>query len=316
VVGEVLDMAISQTIKQAFPKETLRHSDSGKKLIQFEKSDFADGLFNFLQIHPSTRVCFGALVKADFVSDEKVPDKLISLLKNSETSLLFEAKCKCGVSIEKPHVYDLLEMNFPRTLSCAKCKQKNFLEGADYNKCYQIDIKDFNKIFYKGHSSVFSISPIKECFFCGNLKIIEGSRKFNVVCPKCHNLAYISMQIFPFAELKNLVKEKQGYWFEWYVWRLLKKYSTAVGVLFNNKFEADIVVVNNKKKIFIECKDSTSEELSHLHEIKKKFDHYLLISTGNYKKACRDNAKEILGRKFQYISPDKIEKIEEIISKL
>ena len=53
-----------------------------------------------------------------------------------------------------------------------------------------------------------------------------------------------------------------------------------------------------------------------LHEIKKDFEYYVLVSTSNYKTAHIENAKKILKKKFYHVTPDKIERISDIIEQL
>ena len=187
----------------------------------------------------------------------------------------------------------------------------------NYVPHYDLDLKDLLKAFYLGDDSVFTISPIKECFECNNQIVEESSKKLSLKCKDCSKLAYVSMQVFPNKEIKELLKDRQGYWLEWYVWRLLKdKYVVEIGVMVNKKYEADLVVIHNKKKIFIECKDTSDTALMNLHEIKKDFDYFILVSTCNYKAAHKENAKKILGKKFYYVTPDKIERISQIIGEL
>ena len=185
----------------------------------------------------------------------------------------------------------------------------------DYNPYNDVDLKDLLKAFYPGNNRVFTISLIKECFECGNQTVEDSSKELSLKCEKCSKLVYISMQIFPYDEsLENFLKERQGYWLEWYIFRLLKdKFILEPGVKINDEYEADLIVIQNKKKIFIECKDTSDSPLINLYDIKKNFDCYILVSTGNYRKAYLENVKHIFKKKFSHITPDKIESITEII---
>ena len=311
-------MSINPKVSSFFTKGHLKRSESGKKILTYEKSKSATNLFKFISFHPSIRASFNAMVKADFISLEKALSYLTNLLEQTKTSLVYEAKCSCGNILEKPHIYTLSDFKFPKSISCPKCKQLNNLKFDDYNPCSQIDLKDLLKALYKGDSDVFSISPIKECFVCGHQSIENSSKKLSLKCSKCSKLSYVSMQVFvSYEELNELLKEKQGYWLEWYLWKILKeKFDSEVGIMVNKKYEADLIINNNKKKIFVECKDTADSPLMNLHDIKKDFDYYILVSTFNYKKAHLDNAKKTLKKKFHHITSDKIEWICKFIEDL
>lgn len=310
-------MSINPQVSSLFPKLNLKRSDSGGKILTYEKSKSANSLFDFISSHPSIRASFNSMVKADFASLEKATSYLPNLLKQSETSLLYEAKCPCEQILERPHIYSLRKTKFPKSITCINCKKVNNLKLSNYTPYYDVDLKDLLKAFYLGNELVFTISPIKECFECGNQTVEESSKKLSLKCKDCSKLAYVSMQVFPNNEIKELLKERQGYWLEWYVWRLLKdKFITDIGVTINKKYEADLIVVDKNKKIFIECKDTSDSALVNLHEAKKDFDYFVFISTYNYKNVHIENAKKILKKKFCFVIPNKIEEIAKIITEL
>lgn len=309
-------MSITPQVKSSFPKFDLKRSSSGERVLTYEKSKCANNLFKFISSHPAIRASFNSMVKADFASLEKATSYLPNFLKQSETSLLYEAKCSCEQILERPHIYNLQKTKFPKSITCINCKKVNNLMIGDYSPYYDIDLKDLLKVFYLGDKSVFTISPIKECFKCGT-QTVESSNKLSLKCKDCSKLAYISMQVFPNKEIKELLKDRQGYWLEWYIWRLLRdKYAVEIGITINKKYEADLIVIHNNNRIFIECKDTSDSALMSLHEIKKDFDYFIFVTTCNYKNAHLDNAKKILKKKFYYVTPNRIEKISEIIGEL
>ena len=226
-------MSINPQISSFFPKFELKHSNAGEKIITYEKSKSANDLFEFIRFHPSIRASFNSMVKADF-SLEKASSYLPNLLKQSEASLLYETKCSCGQMLERSHIYDLKKTKFPKPISCHNCKKVNNLNLNDYTLCYDVDLKDILKAFYLGNKSVFTIYPIKECFECRKQNVEDSTKKISMMCKECSKLAYLSMQVSWNEDLKELLKERQGHWLEWYVWRLLKdKYVSDVGILIN-----------------------------------------------------------------------------------
>ncbi len=325
VAGEALEMDIHHKIASQFPNLKLKRSESGKIILKFDKSESSDKLFKFLSFHPSIRVAFNSMIKAEFISVEKALPYLQGLLQNAKTSFVFEANCSiCNNILDRPHIYNLFDEDItkPKSITCSKCKKVNNLKIADYNPNMNIDLKDLLKSLYRGEGNGFSIAPVKECFECGHQSIeeIPNSGRINLYCEECDSLAYLSAQVFPHQDLNILVKDKQGYWFEWFLWRLLKEeFSSDVGLLIEgkSKYDADIIVIKNGKKILIECKDTDDDSfIKKLHQIKKDFDYYLLISTCKIHVDSIRTAQNILKKKFKVVSSDKIEKINEIIKKI
>lgn len=310
-------MIVNPQITSFFPKLKLKRSESGKKVLLYEKSKSANSFFDFVSFHPSIRAAFNSMVKAEFISLERGSKHLRKLLEHSKTSLVYEAKCDCGQLIERPHIYDLLKTNFPKSMTCIKCGRVKNLTFEDHKPFYEIESKNLLKALFVGNKTAFTISPMVECFEC-NVQVVKNEpEELNLICDKCGKPTYISMQVFPYAELDDLLKDRHGYWLEWFVWRLLKeKHTLEVGVKVGNKYESDLIIIHNGKKIFVECKDASDSPLLNLHNIKKDFDYYLLISTSIYKKAHLDGARELLNEKFHYVTPDKIENISGIIDKL
>ena len=309
-------MTISKKLTSFFT-EKLKRSESGKRIIKFEKSISSNDVFRFMSLHPSVRVAFNSFLKTQFENSEKAIEPLKNLLEQSKTSLVFEAKCTCGNFLSNHHVYGFLDEKFPKKIRCPICKKNTSLKREDFKPTFDICLKDFFETFFRGQPNIFTISPIKECFNCGSFEIISSDKKLNSFCSNCKQLIYISMQILPCDDLKEFIKDGQGYWLEWYVWKLLKeRYVCDVGIKIGNMPEADLILIKGSKKIFIECKDRSDDPLINLQDIKKEFDYYILISTKKYKESYVKSAKHILKKKFVLIAPNEIEKVNEIIEGL
>ncbi len=320
-------MKISPEIASRITGRKIVRSHPGKLIKDYDKSLLAEDLFRFLLIHSSIRVLFNALIKVEFVSVEKALMPISSLLKNARTALTYVAHCSCSNILEKPHVLDLIEdfnKQESKRITCSKCEKRNELSIENYKAVEFVDVKHLLKPFFHAQKGIFSIALLKECLVCGNQTIEDTMDKKNLkvdlLCNQCDSLTYLSVQVFAHPELNNFIKGAQGYWLEWYVWRIVKEeYSCEVGVKIKKEdiVEVDVVAVVNNKTVFLECKDTHEEDfLKKLHIVNKICDYFVLVSTCSVNNTCLKAAKEILGEKFIYIESYKIENINEIMRQL
>lgn len=296
---------------------SIARSESGKKVIEFEKDPIANDFWDYMSAHSSIRTVFNAFIKSRELESHNSLERLSKFLEEAETSFVFGAYCKntnkpCQIILDRPN---LLESNFKLPIkhrtTCPTCKFRNTFSKEDYKPIFKLEFRDIVKFFLKGcKKNVFRIAYSVSCYFCNKDAPFDEKIPTIKRCSKCKNISYLSTQFILNPEIENLIKDTHGYWLEWFVWKLTKgRLKSEIGLLIekeNKKIECDIVLWNGKL-IVIECKDTTDESfISKLTSLNKFADYFVLVSTVKLRKDTLETARDILKQKFIYVKPSDI----------
>lgn len=296
----------------------LKRSNAGKIILNFESSETSNNLFKFLKFHLSMRLILSALIKSRFDLDDAW-EKLNKIIEKQKISFMKSATChSCNELIETLHILDD-KTHLTHSISCPHCSTKNILSSKDYIYVINPYFENFIRVLlYCCKLKILSQNYVYNCFKCGSIFATKENEKLKSICPKCKEYLYLSTQFFPlYEEFENLTKDENGYWLDWYVWRLLdKKGEIGVEVISDkNHFECDIIKLIRNKRVIIECKDTNNDDhfLSKLASIKKVCDFYVLVSSVEIKQDTINTIEEIMDSKFIYIEPKQIENIQKIL---
>lgn len=313
----------SNYISEFEPHIKLLRSEAGKKIISFEESDASNKLFNYLSSHQSIRIVFSSLIKSGFFEFPEIDvvwEKLSEQFKENNISLVYQLKCrKCEHILEKFHVLDKKKIEIKYNY-CSECKHRNKIIESDFIPDFELNLDDFLRILLYGcKMEVLTPVHLFVCLKCS--KTVQIKSKLKDICPNCKNYRYLTSVFAPFyEELQDFVKSKQGYWLEWYIWKLLKK-KYEIGINMKTKesfFECDILVLKESKKIIIECKDTNNDNhfINKLSYINKIADKYIFVTTQTPNKDLLNTMQEIFKEKLVVLKSKEIENIQNIIDKL
>lgn len=326
---KILSESISDFVDEKGYK--LKNNRNSTKLIgNFEKSQFSGVLWNFLRIHPSCRVFFNSIIKGQEKKIEPIiiEENLKKLLKVAKTSPIYIATCKCGAILDRPNIY---ENNFHlpenKEITCHSCRKKNVIKSKDYVITFEINIDDLTKSLNKAKElKIFSTSIMLECIYCNSpYESIEDIHNVDLECPDCKNPRFVK-PIYLFSDdsdIWDFLKEGQGYWLEWYVWKQLQGYEALHSKILENKttksqIDVDVCLIKNGQLIIFECKDTSElkDILPNLRYLKKISSKYVLVTTRDVNKKQLAQIKHELGEKFTHITSSKIDNISQSVEKI
>lgn len=303
-------------------------SKNGKMIKKFDSSDTSRLLLKFLRPHPSCRVVFNAMVKAGFVNLSDILTRLKDLSKDSQTSFIVSSKCqKCGNVLDVPNLVDSNFKVREKQISCPICWTRNSLNSARYAPFFETFSKEqLIRVLKRGEGIGLLTKYVTiECPFCGFTKELlqEDMTNTNLRCQSCGDICETLLHYIPAhpESIKLLTNDNQGYWLEWYVWKLLSDVFSAEPDLIlsknNQTIEADVVCLVKNRIFIVECKDTgdIKDFLEALPVMGKMADKVFLISTRNIRPRTLVPAKSILGKRFLYVPPKNLENISRIIKR-
>lgn len=299
---------------------TVKLSPSNKITKNFDKNDLAQKLQDFLLLHPSCIAVFDAYVKSGEYSLNDIASKIKNLLKEMDTSFIFLAECSCGNILDAPNI---ATENFlipsDKKVTCHSCGKEKTLQESDYYPDFQFKTRDCVKEIYKvlmvaKEKGLFDIAIQKECYTCGQSEgVREGDeKKVDLICSKCGKISNVVSSFIPKEPLEKLIRDRQGYWLEWFIYRLLKNEDSEVGVEIREKeglkYEADIALYKDSKIILISCKDSDAEKNDiKLELIKDVADKFIIVTTkDNSSSPIVLASKKAFGDNFSLINSNNI----------
>ncbi|HPD75600.1 MAG TPA: hypothetical protein PKZ65_06035 [Methanoregulaceae archaeon] len=301
---------------------TTKKSNTYETIEAFHKTKISKNLFDFLQIHPSFRVLFRAIIKTgeQAVDPDLIYSKMIDQFGKLDTSIIYSVGCNTC----KKDIYSLnvAEKNFRisvnDTLHCASCRRTIYNKSIQFHPVYEISKSDLirylNAISEK--SGLFLSNIALSCIHCENtFNSIEDISNVDLKCPTCGNTRYVIPIYFLEDEINKLIVNKHGYWFEWYIWRKLEKFNPEHSLLLakgKSKFDVDVCLLRENRIIAIECKDTSQIDdiFKNVRCINETIDKYILIATENVNQDKLDNLEKQLTCDFTYIEPKKIENVE------
>jgi hypothetical protein len=238
-------------------------SGSFKKIFEFDSTKEADLLFSFLKLHPSFRVVFNSLVKSEYLTLDDIINKGEKLLIHSETSYVYSGYCECGAILNTPNIVDYqYELPDGVQIQCNKCRGKISIGIVNYKPITRPTKNDLFKVL--NHAILFELfepANTLECINCVHLYEIPDTTKTNLICPKCENIMNVNTVYTPVKPLMEFIKDKQGYWLEWYIWRQLKDFHPEYGKEIKKDdevlFDFDVSFLKEGRLIVIECKDTS-----------------------------------------------------------
>jgi len=306
-----------------------KKSNTYELLEEFNKTKISRNLFNFLQIHPSFRILFRAIIKTgeQAVDPDLIYSKMIEQFSKLDTSIIYSVQCNTC----KKDIYSLniAEKNFKigvnDALHCASCRRTIYPKSIQFHPVFDVSKNDLirylNSISEK--SGLFLSNITLSCVHCENtFNTIEDISKVNLECPTCNNTRYVIPIYFLEDEIKKLISNKHGYWFEWYIWKKLEKMNPAHSILLTNetnkskKYDIDVCLLKNNQIIAIECKDTSQIDdiFKNIAYINETVDKFVLISTENVNQDKLDLLESQLTSEFCYIEPKKIDALENEIA--
>lgn len=303
---------------------TIKNGDSQKIIKNFENSKFSDLLWDFFRIHPSNRVLFNSIVKTGnpLINPQDLQEKLNNLYKYAKTSSIYYAKCRCGALLDRPNIIEnSYSLPQDKEIYCTSCGVKHNLIENNYFPLHSITVTDIIKLLNKLKASkIFSQILYLQCIYCTHPnETVSDSHNIDIECPNCKNNRILN-QNFINIGCHDLIKDKQGYWLEWYAWRQLESYNAVNSKKFSEietkfEFEVDVCFVYNDELILIECKDTTDlrDSLVNLHLINKIASKYFLITTMDINPKHISQFRTDLGDKFIHISSKDVDNILKIV---
>lgn len=315
---------LNNKIQKALDKRQLKLVFAGNRNIisDFIEDKSSDQVFKFLTVHKSWRVLFNAIVKSDWLDTSSIRKAFNELSKESNCSIVYEATCNCGAISDTPVITKKIsEGDFKKTITCKKCGEIN-LDFSKYKPIFDVSESSIFKVLRIGKKMDFLVDNITAfCFNCQKTSTFTPSKnKLN--CEKCGEPRNITVGFYPTSiELENLVKDKQGYWLEWYVYELLrKKFQAEYGLVYkedNSTTNIDILCLKNDELWAIECKDTSdvTNFIINAQTLNKIVDKICLVSTKIISEKSFNTIKQLLNDRFVYVSPENVEKIPEIIAK-
>lgn len=305
----------------------VKNGNSHKIIRRFERNWSSDFWWEFLKLHPSYRVLFNTIIKSGnpLVDPSVIHEKIRMLYQISKTSSVYISKCHCGGYLDRRYIFlDNFALPIDKEISCPHCSVVHKLHANNYEPFYEITFNDLLKLFNKLTELKYFLNfVLLQCIYCDapNLAEMVGSEKVDLRCNKCHNVRLLNQNYLPLVD-SNLIKEKQGYWFEWYVWRQLKDFNALYSKLATEKstgfeFDIDVCLMQNDELVIFECKDSkdVQDTLANLHLIDKIASKFFLVSTHDINKKQLAQMKSTLGEKFYYISPPSVDTLGEVFQK-
>ncbi|MFA4878101.1 MAG: hypothetical protein WC586_11880 [Methanoregula sp.] len=308
----------------------VKKSSSAKIIEKFEKGPVANALYEYLILHPSCRVFFNTLRKDPndfFIDPMTFLTDFQQMLKISDTSFIYIANCICGAPLDKSNITNN-DFNFPlnKQITCHKCDTTNNITENSYKPFFEIKPNDFLKFINLAYESgLFLFNNALECIYCNEFELLDDPKAINLECPICNHIRYVLPKYILDLTLDEIVKERQGYWLEWYVWRQLREFNSTLGkVLITNEdedeiaFEVDGIIIENSQCILIECKDTGTieETLPNLPFINEFADKWVLVATKNIKNSEITKARRILKNKFVYVRPNDADNVGVIIQNI
>jgi hypothetical protein len=311
----------------------VKKSASAKTIEKFETDPTSESLYKYLRVHPSCRVLFNSLSISPndfFIDPSFFLEYFKKMLELSNTSFIYIAKCKCGAPLDKANI-STSAFVFPsdKQITCNMCDLKNDINNTSYEPYFEIKLNDFLKFINLAYEyGLFFSNNVIECIYCNEFELLDNEgedqnpKSVNLVCPKCKNIRYVLPKYILDLTLYETVKDKQGYWLEWYVWKQLRELNSTLGrVLITSEetdqisFEVDGILINNNQCFVLECKDTGSigDTLPNLHFINEFADKWILISTKEIKESELKKAKRILKDKFVYIPPKDVDNVNSIV---
>jgi hypothetical protein len=302
----------------------VKNGSSHKFIQSFIKSWKADNLFGFLKLHPSNRAFFNSVVKSGnvLIDPSSIHEKLRQFYEISKTSSVYVSKCSCGAYLDRRYLFlDNFELPSEKQVSCPNCSRVHILHKTDYEPVYDITFNDLIKLLNKNVDFyMFLKLMLLECIYCNSPdEGVTNPEKVNLLCKNCHQIRVFKQNYYS-SSYSDLIVNKQGYWFEWYVWRQLKDmdaiYSQQITEKSTNfEFDVDVCLMRNGELLIIECKDTkdVQDTLANLHLINKVASKFFLVSTQDINKKQLAQIKSTLGEKFTYIPPKDADNINFIV---
>jgi Zn finger protein HypA/HybF involved in hydrogenase expression len=313
---------LNKEIKAALQSRSIsaKISNAGKIVRKFDSSNASKSLFDFLRLHPSCRVAFNAMVKSGLIDLESALIKLDSLSKAAETEFRVAAKCRrCEKILDIPYLADSnFRIKEEKHITCPNCNTSNTLTSSSYVPFREFKKPALIRVLKKGEEiGLFNPSVTVQCLICDFTEYPSQKDTFNLnlKCPKCGAVREALLQYVPAYsdEIKSLMRDDQGYWLEWYVWKLISNtFPAEPGLKLsknNQTLEADVVCLAKKKLSIVQCKDSPDagdflKKISLMNEIA---DKVLLVTTTSIHPDVLATAKNVLGKKFIHVGSKRLE---------
>jgi hypothetical protein len=319
-------IVLSLTLPQYLSNKGFKvKNGSSHKIIQkFDKSWEANVLIEFLKLHPSNRVLFNSIVKSGnpLIDPSAIHEKLKQFYEISKTSSVYVSKCSCGAYLDRRYIFlDHFKLPLKKQVSCPNCSIIHKLGKNDYEPFLDITFNDLIKLLNKTVDfKLFLKILLLQCIYCNSPEEdITNPKKVNLVCENCHQIRMFKQNYFALW-YSELISQKQGYWFEWYIWKQLKESGAIYSKLITEKstsfeFDVDVCLMQDEGLIIFECKDTkdVQDTLANLHLINKVALKFFLVSTHDINKKHLAQIKSTLGDKFHYIPPPSVDDIVSII---
>jgi hypothetical protein len=315
-------IGLPNTLSQFLSKKgfKVKNGNSHNIIQKFDKTWAAKNLFEFLTLHPSNRVLFNSIVKSGnpLIDPSTIHEKLNQFYGSSKTSSVYVSKCQCGAYLDRRYIFlDDFKLPYEKQVFCPNCSIEHKLNKNNYDPLQDITFNDLVKLLNKTVDfNLFVKLMLLQCIYCNSPdEGVLNPKIVNLVCENCHQIRLFKQNYyaFPYSEL---IQNKHGYWFEWYIWRQLNKIGAHYSKLNTEKstnfeFEIDVCMMKDCELLVFECKDTKDiqDTLGNLHLIDKIASKFFLVSTHEINKKQLAQIKSDLGEKFIYIPPSSVDKI-------
>lgn len=309
------------------------------KNCKFSKPDYSPSidnsyieneLFKFLIENEMNRFLFGYITRIDTTKLDllKVYDKLLDpnqLKQICRESFIKKFECpNCGHLLFRKHLYELENTNF-HELDCPNCGKKNlinYLSLKDDFEIKRIDIIKFLERLVK--IGIYSKKLVSSCNTCTTLEIINHNELAELSCA-CGDLREIK---FIYESNYGFMTKEDGYWFEWYVYKLCDHIYSDVYKNYkcrfelngkNNECELDVLTISSDNKVTVyECKDhmyhlkdklSMKDYMDNVAKIMHIADKITIVSSlKNVKPYFKEETDELVECEIEFIEGMDLEK--------
>ena len=273
------------------------YSNIGLSMTEFDNLSKSDTLFSFLIENSLNKYLFGVLLRIGSLDINNIPFREESLDprqiedKVSE-SFIKKFECKsCNHLLFRKHVFEL-DNYINEDYYCPICDIGYKLEYDSLEDDYTINRNDLIK--YLDRLIEIDILEKKLMYKCQKCVQYENYDSSSLICNNCGlEREIIYKYCFKDEFLQINLKNRDGRWFEWYMYKIcehiFEKAEHNLMISFENsgfkdECEIDVVSIKDNEIIIYECKDYLKgkiglTDLQNLPKLSKIFEKIFLVSS-------------------------------------
>lgn len=287
------------------------YSNIGTLMQEFNSKDKSNDLFSFLIENNMNKYIFGLLLRLGTLDINNIPfrEELLdpqTLEERNNESFVKKFECKtCNHLIFRKHIHEIDDY-IDNDYYCPICDRDYKLEYNNLKDDYNLTRNDLFK--YLDRLCDINIVEKKSVYSCNKcIEYEDYDNQNNLECENCgSDREVVHKYFFKDDFLKTNLKNRDGSWFEWYVFKicehifehadhnLMLSYDNSG---FEDECEIDVISIKDNELFIFECKDHLKGKLglNHLQSLPKLsaiFEKVYLVSSN----------KEVSSKNKQYIN--------------